>query len=273
MANTYTFNPERRSFLGRMSLTNQLILVNLAVFIISLFLLKIYGEEVFLKNFALTPDLIINFKNLWTFLTSMFVHGSFFHVFANMFSLFFVGNFLERIIGRKRFFWIYLISGLIGGIFFVLSGFLFKSNIPGVGASGAIFGLLGMLAILVPFSKIYLIAGPLFAIIANFVLISFLPQSFASTINLIFNIVILVMIFSMFSWNPIFRKLAVPVELPMWLLPIVAIVPLIIIGYFIPLPIGNSAHLGGLAAGLIYGFYLRKKYPQKTKYLSRHFSQ
>ncbi len=271
MVSIYTFNPEKRSFLGRMSLTNQLILFNLAVFIISLFLLKIYGDEVFLKNFAITPNLILNFQNLWTFLTSMFVHVSFFHVFANMFSLFFIGNFLERIIGKKRFFWLYLISGLIGGIFFVLSGFLFKSNIPGVGASGAIFGLLGILAILVPFSKIYLIAGPLFAIIANFVLISFLPQ-FASTINLIFNIAILVMIFAMFSWSSNFRKLAIPVELPMWLLPIVAIVPLVIIGYFIPLPIGNSAHLGGLVAGLIYGFYLRKKYPQKIKYISRQFS-
>ena len=65
------------------------------------------------------------------------------------------------------------------------------------------------------------------------------------------------MIFSLFSFNPSFRKFAVPVELPMWLLPIIAIVPLVVLEFFVNLPIGNSAHIGGLLVGLLYGFYLK----------------
>ena len=37
-------------------------------------------------------------------------------------------------------------------------------------------------------------------------------------------------------------------------------------------PIGNTAHLGGLLTGLAYGTYLKKKYKRKTEYISRHFS-
>jgi len=273
MVESYNIYPKRRNlFLGGSRITNQLILVNILVFIITLVLLTIYGEQFVLNNLALTPFLILSGKNLWTFLTSMFVHATFFHIFANMFSLFFIGNFLEKIIGKKRFFWVYIISGLVGGVFFVLSGFLFNNNSPGVGASGAIFGLLGVLAVLVPFSKIYLIAGPLVVIIAEVVLTPFLQGNLASVFSIIFNILIFVMIFAVFSWDSRIRKIAIPLELPMWLLPIIAIIPLVIIGFLVPLPIGNSAHLGGLVVGLVYGFYLKKKYPQKTKYISRHFS-
>jgi len=75
----------------------------------------------------------------------------------------------------------------------------------------------------------------------------------------------------MFSFNSSMRKIAVPIELQMWLLPIIAIVPLVTIGFFVNLPIGNSAHIGGLIVGLLYGFYLKQKYPNKTRMISRHF--
>lgn len=259
----------KKRFLSGISVTNQLILINIFFYIVSFFILSRYGVDFFYNMFALTPQVVLSGSNLWAFLTSMFLHSpnNFFHIFANMFSLFFIGNFLEKIIGRIRFIWVYLISGLIGGLFFVVSGLIFSNNLPGIGASGAIFGLLGVLAVLVPHSRIYLIVGPLIVL----VFIAILGPYF-SWIYFVGNILILIMIFSLLSFNSSLRKLSVPVELPMWILPVVAIVPLVIIGFFIvALPIGNSAHIGGLVVGLFYGFYLRKKFPRKTNMLRKHF--
>lgn len=272
MVKVYSISPRKKGIFGfDFNLTTKLIFVNIIVSFVGFFLFK-SSPEFFLTNFALTPSLILIGQSLWTLITSMFVHGSFFHIFANMFSLFFIGNFLEKIIGRKRFFWIYILSGIIGGIFFILSALIFGDlDTPAVGASGAIFGLLGVLAVLVPWSKVYLIVGPLILLIIDFVFRTILPSEISSMLSTLITILIFFMIFAMLSFNPKIRKFAIPLKLPMWLLPIIAIVPLVIIGYFVPLPIGNSAHFGGLIVGLIYGFYLRKKFPKKTEKIRNIF--
>ncbi len=277
---SYTFTRQRkRNFLLGFSLTNNLILINVLLYFVSLVVLGIYGESFLVDNFALTPNLVLSGEKVWTLLTSIFLHGSFFHLFANMFSLFFIGNFLEKIIGRKRFVKVYFASGLVGGIFFIIASLLFNSlNVPAVGASGAIFGILGVLAVLIPYSKIYLIVGPLVVIFLSIILESVLPASFIPIFSFLLNLLIILMIFSLLSFNKSFRKIALPLELPMWLLPIIAIVPLSLISILshynssIPrLPIGNSAHFGGLVIGIIYGFYLRNKFPNKTKRLRSIF--
>jgi len=270
MTEVYTIN--KKGFLSNLSLTHKLIIINVIIYFAVLILLSLYGEEFVLNNIALTPSLILSGKAIWTFLTSMFMHGSAFHLFANMFSLFFIGKLLEKILGKKRFFWTYMIAGLVGGIFFIVSSLLFGDiTIPAVGASGALFGLLGVLAVLVPHSRVYLIVGPLILIIVDVIQRLIFPAAVSETISLLITFLIFFMIFALFSFNPKTRRLALPIELPMWLLPIIAIVPLVIISYFIPLPIGNSAHLGGLVVGLIYGFYLKKKFPSKTKRISSMF--
>lgn len=268
----FSLSSRKTNLLSLMSVTNKLILANVILFISSFFVIGFYTPEFFTKIFAITPSLILSGKSLWTFVTSMFLHAGFFHIFANMFSLFFIGNFLEKIIGWKRFLSVYLIAGLVGGVFFVLSGLIFnKLGISGIGASGAIFGILGVLAVLVPYSKIYLIIGPLILILGEVVLSPIIPSSILPAFNLFVNLFLFFMIFAIFSFNPSIRKFAVPVELPMWMLPIVAIVPLVVLGFFVDLPIGNSAHIGGLVVGLAYGFYLRKKFPNKIKRISNHF--
>lgn len=77
----------------------------------------------------------------WRLITALFVHsqGSLLHILFNMFSLFIFGPLLEGALGRARFLALYLISGL-GGSVAVL---LLAPITPVVGASGAIFGLLG----------------------------------------------------------------------------------------------------------------------------------
>jgi membrane associated rhomboid family serine protease len=77
----------------------------------------------------------------WRMITALFVHSptSFLHILFNMYSLFVIGPILERMLGRIRFLALYLLSGL-GGSVAVL---LIAPGTPVVGASGAIFGLLG----------------------------------------------------------------------------------------------------------------------------------
>lgn len=266
-------------FWDRISFTNKIIFVTVFAYFGSFFLLGVFGADFFSNYLAINPSMILSGRGLWTFISSMFVHGGFFHLFANMFSLFFMGNFLEKITGRKRLFWIYFISGIVGGAFYVSGawGFDFLGitsgavNIPAVGASGAVFGILGTLAVLVPFSRIYLIVGPLILIVLEVVLSGVLPTNLMSGLSILFNLAFIFMIFSLFSFNSKLKKFAVPLELPMWLLPIIAIVPLMIIARFVSLPIGNSAHLGGLVVGLVYGLYLKHKFPNKTRMISRKF--
>ena len=277
-------NGVRHRFLRGMSVTNLLIMITAVIFFA--FLVASFFYPSFISFVALKPSFILSGIYLWTLFSSIFMHGSFFHLFVNMLSLFFLGNLTEQILGRRRFIWFYIVAGIVGSLFFVLFAYLGTLFYRGdfiiggiddlaVGASGAIFGLLGILATLLPRKRVYLIVGPLIVIIIQ-VLVSAIPNvptSIASIINIASGILIFVMIFSMFSSNLIFRKIALPLGLPFWLAPIVAIVPLLIIGFFIKLPIklpiGNMAHFGGLVAGLFYGAYLRNKYKHKVKLLNK----
>jgi membrane associated rhomboid family serine protease len=220
MAEIYKIQKRRRLF--DFNITLLLIIVNIVCFI--LFSILILYKANFLDYIALKPANIVNSLYLWTFITSMFMHSGFFHIFANMISLMFIGNFVEKILGKKRYFSFYLLAGLFAGIFFVLASLVFPVdfNTYAVGASGAIFGLIGLLMILTPNLPVYIMFIPI----------------------------------------PIKMKYAAPAMLiVLWLISLVGDVP-----------IGNTAHLGGFLIGLVYGFYLKKKYKNKTKYIRRIFS-
>jgi rhomboid protease GluP len=76
----------------------------------------------------------------WRFLSPIFLHIGFLHLFMNSLGLYFLGSAVERIYGSFRFFWIYLFSGVIGSIV----SFAFSPNLS-AGASGAIYGCFGAL--------------------------------------------------------------------------------------------------------------------------------
>lgn len=280
--NNYNF-ARKRNFFGNLKVNTILVIINVIAFIAIQILLSINPD--FLKYIALNPSNILQGKFLWTFLTSMFSHVAFWHLAFNMISLFFVGGLVEKIIGPKRYLFFYIASGLFAGIIFVLfAGFFGASSIGaklfgdpgifGVGASGAIFGLVGLLAILIPKKRIYLIAGPLAAIILQTVIQVIFPNNpFSNILDIIVTIYIFISIFLMFSFNSKMKKIILPIEMPFWIIPVAAIVPLVIISLFVPLPIGNSAHFGGLVLGLIYGIYLKSKFPKKTQMISKIFSR
>jgi len=88
---------------------------------------------------ALVPALVAQ-GEVWRLGSSMFLHSGFAHLALNMLSLYFLGSFAEAAFGRGRFLALYLVSGLAGGIAYLYFGEFVR---PAVGASGAIFGLIG----------------------------------------------------------------------------------------------------------------------------------
>jgi len=141
-----------------------------------------------------------------------------------MFSLLFIGSLIQKILGEKRYLIFYLISGLFAGAFFVLWTFVSPTDLNtfAVGASGALFGLVGLLILLTPNLPVYIMLIPI----------------------------------------PIKMKYAGPgILVLLWLISIAG-----------DIPIGNTAHLSGLVAGLFYGLYLRNKFPNKVKQIGKIFS-
>ena len=95
-------------------------------------------EEILIKG-ALVPEFVAE-GQLWRLLTSAFLHSGLTHLALNMISLYFLGTFAEAAFGRGRFFAMYTLSGLSGGLAYLYFG---EFDSQAVGASGAIFGLLG----------------------------------------------------------------------------------------------------------------------------------
>ena len=93
---------------------------------------------------------------VWQLLTYQFIHQGFWHLFANMMGLYFLGPETERALGTNRFFALYFLSGILGG----LGWSLLSPYGSCVGASGAIFGVLGAYAALYPNRELILIFLP-----------------------------------------------------------------------------------------------------------------
>ena len=99
----------------------------------------------------------INMGWIWQFVTYMFVHGSFLHLFFNMFALIMFGRTLEQYLGTREFLLFYFLCGILGGIvsylFYMIQGVV---NVAVMGASGAIFALLFLCAVFFPNARLLL---------------------------------------------------------------------------------------------------------------------
>ena len=90
----------------------------------------------------------------WTTLvTSMFLHGGWFHLIGNMMFLWIFGNNIEDVLGRLRFLLFYLCCGVVAALTQAISSY--GSHVPMVGASGAIAGVLGAYLLLYPKANVY----------------------------------------------------------------------------------------------------------------------
>lgn len=120
--------------------TYALIFINVMVFI-SMYLFGSGSNDVLtLLNFGANYSLLVKAGEVWRLFTSMFVHIGVLHLLCNMYSLYVVGSQLESFYGKIKYLFIYLASGIVGGLFSVLLTDSFSA-----GASGAIFGLFGAL--------------------------------------------------------------------------------------------------------------------------------
>lgn len=144
--------------------------VNIVLFLVTLVIPKLV---IFL---GLQPASVL--RSPWTLITSMFVHGSFWHVIANMFTLYFFGTYLLRLVGEGRFLLTYFGGGLLGNILFLLLASPFSI---GIGASGAVYSLGGALMVMRPTLRVHIFPIPVpiplwVAVIGGFLIISFLPH-------------------------------------------------------------------------------------------------
>jgi rhomboid family protein len=130
-----------------------LIVLNCFVFYIQWFVIREDYWPFFMK-YAATPRLIMNAQGAGALssITAMFLHGDPFHLIGNMLALWVFGRRVEDACGPWRFLAFYLLAGTWAHILFVLVQS--DSRIPSIGASGAIFGLMGAYLLLYPGGRI-----------------------------------------------------------------------------------------------------------------------
>ncbi|MDX1798064.1 MAG: rhomboid family intramembrane serine protease [Candidatus Lokiarchaeia archaeon] len=149
-------------------ITLTLIFINIFLFILTNFA----PPEIF---FALVQDnrKIIENYEIWRLFTSIFIHADPLHLFSNMIALLLFGATVEinHNINRFQYIFIYIVSGLIGSFFSLL---LLPLNVISLGASGAIFGLIGVAFIIVATESRPLLFLALFYV-GFFIITSFSP--------------------------------------------------------------------------------------------------
>ena len=157
------------------TVTKNLIIINVIIFLASL-----VNENFMIGTFALFYPTSVYF-HWWQVVTHMFMHGGFWHIFFNMYTLMIFGGVVERIIGSKKFLFFYFICGLgavalhLGVEYLQMQAYMegaalgntaaiqniaLIKNTPTVGASGAIYGVLMGYAMLFPESRMTLLFPP-----------------------------------------------------------------------------------------------------------------
>ncbi len=123
-----------------------------------MFMVRLAAPGFVVDWLALTPANVLSMP--WTIVTNMFIHADFEHILFNMlFGVWMFGTYLERMIGEREFARVYFAGGLAAGVFYALLSLTLGLPDPrtaAVGASGAVFALIGALVILQPNMTLYM---------------------------------------------------------------------------------------------------------------------
>lgn len=150
----YQDNESRGGFMSMVPQAVKSIIIISALVMVMIYL----KESLMVRWFSLYPYLL--WERPWTVVTYMFMHGDFFHLFFNMYTLFIFGSVLERVWGTKKFLFYYFATGIGAGLIHICIQYLTGDPCPTVGASGAIFGLLLAYAMIFPNSIMGLVFPP-----------------------------------------------------------------------------------------------------------------
>jgi rhomboid protease GluP len=135
--------PQRRTLpFGQARVVYVLLAINILMYVVTTLLAQAVGFTNALFILGAKQNQAIDAGQWWRLLTPMVLHGGLAHLMFNTWALYILGTEAERIYGSIRFLAIYLVAGLAGSI----ASYVFNPGALSVGASGAIFGLLGALA-------------------------------------------------------------------------------------------------------------------------------
>ena len=128
--------------------TTILIALNVLIFLFGMF----FGARDFLINTFAVYGPFVREGDFYRLITGIFLHADILHLVFNMYSLYVIGSQIESFFGKTKFILIYLFSGLMGSLLSIL----LNGNVPSIGASGAIFGLLGSMLYFGYYYRVYL---------------------------------------------------------------------------------------------------------------------
>jgi membrane associated rhomboid family serine protease len=137
----------------RNNLSYLFLAVMVVVFLIQGVLLVSVDRELWRSIFTLTTA---NPEYVWTWVISVFSHGSPAHLLFNAIALYFFGPIVERQVGSKKFAALFLVSGVLAGLGQVGVGLVTGESVAVLGASGALMAIMGVLAVTSPDLKVLL---------------------------------------------------------------------------------------------------------------------
>ncbi|MHB8139856.1 MAG: rhomboid family intramembrane serine protease [Vulcanimicrobiaceae bacterium] len=123
-------------------ITRILILINALVFLWELQTGALVSPEALVAHGGLLPAAVLQDHQYWRIVTGAFLHAGWLHIGLNMLSLWWLGSFIERILGSPRTLLVYAVSLVVSGFGVV---YFSSPDVVTIGASGAIFGLFGAL--------------------------------------------------------------------------------------------------------------------------------